>query len=128
MKHIGRESDSKGAFSRSRHFRAFTLIELLVVVSIISILASIAVPNFLDAQLRAKRVKALAEMRSLTLAIESYAIDHNNKYPPRADRDYLDPDEQLFMPQFPRQYQDISALTTPIAYISNLTFLVRRVL
>ena len=34
--------------------RAFTLIELLIVVAIISILAGIAVPNFLDAYTRAK--------------------------------------------------------------------------
>ena len=31
---------------------AFTLIELLIVVAIIAILAAIAVPNFLEAQVR----------------------------------------------------------------------------
>jgi prepilin-type N-terminal cleavage/methylation domain-containing protein len=61
--------------------RGFTLIELLIVVAIIAILAAIAVPNFLEAQTRAKVSRALADMRSMTTAIESYYVDHNT-YPP----------------------------------------------
>ncbi|MBX7243996.1 MAG: prepilin-type N-terminal cleavage/methylation domain-containing protein [Candidatus Sumerlaeaceae bacterium] len=61
--------------------KAFTLIELLIVVAIIAILAAIAVPNFLEAQMRAKVSRAKADMRSLTTGIESYCVD-NNCYPP----------------------------------------------
>jgi prepilin-type N-terminal cleavage/methylation domain-containing protein len=67
------------SFSGKR-FRGFTLIELLIVVAIIAILAAIAVPNFIEAQVRAKVSRCKADMRSLTTAIESYAVDHN-KYP-----------------------------------------------
>ena len=58
----------------------FTLIELLIVVAIIAILAAIAVPNFLEAQVRSKVSRAKADMRSLATAIESYYTD-NNHYP-----------------------------------------------
>ena len=56
---------------------AFTLIELLIVVAIIAILAAIAVPNFLEAQVRAKISRCKADLRSLATAIEAYAVDFN---------------------------------------------------
>ncbi len=60
--------------------RAFTLIELLIVVAIIGILAAIAVPNFLNAQTRAKVSRVHADLRALGNSIEMYRID-NNTYP-----------------------------------------------
>ncbi|NUP89468.1 MAG: prepilin-type N-terminal cleavage/methylation domain-containing protein [Candidatus Sumerlaeia bacterium] len=57
--------------------RGFTLIELLIVVAIIAILAAIAVPNFLEAQTRAKVSRAKADIRSMATAIEAYYVDYN---------------------------------------------------
>ena len=54
---------------------AFTLIQLLIVVAIIAILAAIAVPNFLEAQVRAKTARVKADMRTLATGMESYAVD-----------------------------------------------------
>lgn len=61
--------------------QGFTLIELLIVVAIIGILAAIAVPNFLNAQMRAKVARVQGDLRSMKTAIELYRLD-NSGYPP----------------------------------------------
>ena len=64
-----------------KRLQGFTLIELLIVVAIIGILAAIAVPNFLNAQVRAKVARAESELKGIKTALESFFID-NNQYMP----------------------------------------------
>ncbi len=59
----------------------FTLIELLIVVAIIGILAAIAVPNFLNAQLRAKIGRVESEFNTIRTAFEMYRMDGNGRLP-----------------------------------------------
>ena len=66
--------------------KGFTLIELLIVVAIIAILAAIAVPNFLEAQTRAKVSRSKADIRSIAIAIEAYRLDNNKYFPPDQTR------------------------------------------
>jgi general secretion pathway protein G len=101
-----------------RDVRAFTLIELLIVVAIIAILAAIAVPNFLEAQTRAKVSRCKADMRSITTAIEAYHID-NNRYPgPFEAHDQANWTDSLNEPPFHSRIG--SVVTTPIAYMTSL--------
>lgn len=124
--------------------KGFTLIELLIVVAIIAILAAIAVPNFLEAQVRAKVSRVKNDQRSLATGIESYYVD-NNVYPLSA-RTGRDPAGQgnvnqglavtagdnnaatnlLGIPTFASRNANTNAavagmatLTTPIAYITS---------
>jgi prepilin-type N-terminal cleavage/methylation domain-containing protein len=55
----------------------FTLIEIMIVVSVIALLAMIALPSFLRARKRSQAVAVLNELRLLDAAIAQYAIDNN---------------------------------------------------
>lgn len=92
----------------------FTLIELLIVVAIIGILAAIAVPNFLNAQMRAKVARTVSDMKSLHTAMEAYFLD-NNHYPP----DY-DSGQVPGVPGQPDEMLSYSKLTTPVAYMGSI--------
>ncbi len=88
---------------------AFTLIELLIVVAIIGILAAIAVPNFLNAQLRAKLAKETAQMKTLSDALEMYRMD-NNAYPNDHDLDAYNNGRE----------HGLFSLTSPVSYIATV--------
>ncbi len=84
--------------------RAFTLIELLIVVAIIGILAAIAVPNFLNAQQRARYAQVISNMKALGTGMMQYQVDWGS------------------MPLHPPAHQTNiwnNALTTPVAYLTT---------
>ncbi|MBN2328695.1 MAG: type II secretion system protein [Candidatus Omnitrophica bacterium] len=87
---------------------AFTLIELLIVVAIIGILAAMAAPNFLNAQIRAKISRAQSDLRTIRQAASLYAADHNE--PPPSTHPALG-DSTIGYLRF--------NITTPTAYLQN---------
>ncbi len=71
----GRDQDR-----RERQSSGFTLIELLIVVTIIGIIAALAIPNLRNAIDRAKQKATMTNMKAIGNALEMYSVD-NNTYP-----------------------------------------------
>ena len=65
--------------------QAFTLIELLVVISIIAILAGIALPVFGEVQVRGQQTKALSNAKQIGTACKIYAMDYGGNFPAYTD-------------------------------------------
>jgi prepilin-type N-terminal cleavage/methylation domain-containing protein len=63
---------------------AFTLIELLIVITIIAVLASIALPAFTGVKERGDQTKDLSNAKQIALALRQFAIDNNGAYPAKA--------------------------------------------
>ncbi|MFH1738299.1 MAG: prepilin-type N-terminal cleavage/methylation domain-containing protein [bacterium] len=86
-----------------KHY-AFTLIELLIVVAIIGILAAIAVPNFLNARMRATIARMETDMKALGDALMMYRIDNKCYWAQEGGNPYT----------------ELRRLTTPTSYIATI--------
>ena len=95
-------------FRKTKKEKGFTLIELLIVIAIILILIAIALPNFLEAQIRARVTKAKGEIRTLETAMMSYFLDWKT-YPAEHERDETN-----------RNQRGFSWLTSPVVYVTSL--------
>jgi type II secretory pathway pseudopilin PulG len=76
---------------------------LLIVAAIIAILAAIAVPNFLEAQTRAKVSRVKADLRVIACGLEAYCVDHN-QYPQAGNNGWA---------------RWLCQLSTPVAYLAE---------
>ncbi len=96
----------------------FTMIELTTVGLIIAVLVAIALPNYLEAQIRAKVTAANSDCNLLAQCLEEYYIA-NRVYPPNLVEKL--PDGGLAGDGNPdlRGYS-LTALTTPAVYLSTL--------
>lgn len=91
--------------------KGFTLIELLIVIAIILILISIALPNFLEAQVRAKVANTMGELRSLETALISYGLDHKRSMGDGSEVGGGNGEGSLYV---------YSQLTTPVQYFKGI--------
>lgn len=118
---------------------AFTLIELLIVIAIILILISIALPNFLEAKVRAHVTKIKGEMHTLQIALESYRQDYEKKKTYVPSVPYVNNGKGIYTPypltfdyrsrcKVPYNTDDItvrwglSELTSPVQYLKTLPY------
>ena len=97
--------------SFSKGTAGFTLIELLIVIAIILILIAIALPNFLEAQIRARVTKAAGDLRSIGQALDAYYLDWGY-YPAES--------ESTWARHTPIEEDGLKKITTPTAYISEI--------
>lgn len=98
-------------YNRNRS-AGFTLIEILVVIAIIAVLTSIAVVNLLEAQVRSKVARAKADIKTIFVGLDMYAVDYK-EYPSPQNSSFPN---SIFL-------FSVSELTTPVAYLSSVSIL-----
>ena len=62
--------------------KGFTLVEIMIVVAIIALLAAIAIPNLLRARHNANEAAAIASLRTISTACESYRASQTPSWYP----------------------------------------------
>jgi len=94
---------------------------LLVVIAIVLILISVALPNFLKVLTQSKVTRAMTELRSLNVVVQSYFTDYK-AYPTAADEmgRPIDPYPPIGLGPEVFLTRLSSALTSPVEYIEAI--------
>lgn len=101
--------------------KAFTLVEVLIVVTVVALLALVAVPNFAEAENRSRVSRVKTDFRALAVAIESYIADRGVQ-PREMNTSWYGTGDQLTNSS--GQMSNVSqlmsnVLSTPVPYLSK---------
>ena len=66
---------------KTKRNQAFTLLELLVVVTIIAILAGLAVPTYTYVQMLANQTRGVSNARQIIVSMKLFSKEHSSQYP-----------------------------------------------
>lgn len=93
MNRVGARSPSSAGLGRG----GFTLVELLVTVSIVGILAGLAIPNMRNMTFRARATSVAADLEALRIATVSYNADQH-AWPAERAAGVVPPELVSFLP------------------------------
>ncbi len=72
-----RQRHRRRSHAHGNNVVGYTLIEILIVVAVIGIIVAIAIPNLLSSLQRSRQKRTMADIRMITLALESARTDCN---------------------------------------------------
>jgi len=94
--------------------RGFTLIELMAVIVIIGIMSAIAIPNFMASRYRAYEASLRANMHTVQITVEDFAVLAEGHYPGTIDTKIGEVLEGLGYP-LPAGWQNMKPYESSIA-------------
>ena len=107
--------------------KAFTLVELLIVIAIIAILASLLLPAVNKVKARSRSITCVNNLRQWGLALQQYANDHEDYFPPEGTGTSLNSQVGWYI-ALPRQigiatYNEMAWRTNPAAPLTRTPLL-----
>ncbi len=103
---------------KGQNFKGFTLIELMIVIAVISILASIIIPNISRARARAQLAACIENLKAINQAVHMYQVDNSGNVPETSGhkKEVTQADLPELIPDYINQPRGCPTNLAPYAY------------